>query len=69
MTRLHENEVPVEEALARTLVRNQFPQWTHLSIIQIVSGGTDNAVLRLGDELALRIPIVPDADVRHPAAG
>lgn len=61
MTRLHADEVPVDEALARRLVDDQFPEWSGLPIARVESGGTDNAVFRLGDDLCLRIPIRPGA--------
>lgn len=50
--------------LARRLVDSRFPQWSDLPIRSITSGGTDNAVFRLGDDLALRIPITPAAAQR-----
>lgn len=61
MTRLHDDQIPVDEPLARRLVEQQFPDWSDLPIRMVDSGGTDNAVLRLGDDLALRLPIRPGA--------
>lgn len=54
---MHADQVPVDADLARRLVDSRFPQWSDLPIRSITSGGTDNAVFRLGDDLALRIPI------------
>jgi aminoglycoside phosphotransferase (APT) family kinase protein len=64
VTRLHDDEVAVDLALATRLVSSQFPEWSDLPIRPVRSGGTDNAVFRLGDDLVLRIPITPAADGR-----
>ena len=64
MTRLHDDEVPVDDALVRRLVDDQFPELSALPIEKIDSDGTDNAVFRLGEVLCLRIPILPAAAAR-----
>jgi aminoglycoside phosphotransferase (APT) family kinase protein len=43
---------------ATRLVRSQFPQWAHLPCAADPQAGTDNAIFRLGDELAVRLPKV-----------
>ncbi|WP_426564602.1 aminoglycoside phosphotransferase family protein [Angustibacter sp. McL0619] len=60
-TRLHADEVDIDDPLARELVDGQLPQYSALPLRRVVSGGTDNAVFRLGDELALRLPVHPGA--------
>lgn len=47
-----------DEAIVRRLVASQFPQWRGLPVVQIKSSGTDNAVFRLGEDLAVRLPRV-----------
>ena len=58
--------VRVDEALVRRLVARQFPQWAGLPLARFPSAGTVNAVYRLGERLAVRLPLGPDgaADVR-----
>jgi aminoglycoside phosphotransferase (APT) family kinase protein len=57
--RLHADEVDIDEPLARRLLAEQLPQYAALPLRRMVSGGTDNAVFRLGGELALRLPLHP----------
>ncbi|HJU37098.1 MAG TPA: aminoglycoside phosphotransferase family protein [Gaiellaceae bacterium] len=56
MTRMHEDELEIGEALVRSLLAAQFPEWAQLPLRRIEPSGTDNAVFRLGDELSLRLP-------------
>lgn len=58
---MHEHEVAVDEGIVRALVRGQFPDLGDLPIERIQSGGTENAVYRLGDDLAIRLPLHEDA--------
>ena len=46
----------VDAPLVRRLVRDQFPDWADLPLQQVISAGTDNAIFRLGDALAVRLP-------------
>lgn len=55
---LHDDEVPVDEALARRLVDSQFPQWAGLPLSP-AGDGTDNRMFRLGDDLVVRLPRRP----------
>jgi aminoglycoside phosphotransferase (APT) family kinase protein len=49
----------IDIGLVRRLVAMQFPQWASLPIEQVDSVGFDNAIFRLGSELAIRIPRRP----------
>lgn len=49
--------IPVE--LVRELVAVQFPSWGRLPVQEVVSGGTVNALFRIGDRLAARFPLQP----------
>ena len=60
---MHEDEVETSVGLVRRLLASQFPDWADLAIERVASDGTDNAIYRLGDELAVRLPRI------HWAAG
>ncbi|MFB6591199.1 aminoglycoside phosphotransferase family protein [Streptomyces diastaticus] len=47
----------LDEALVRRLVAAQFPEWAGLPVERFPSGGTVNAMFRLGGELAVRLPL------------
>src|SRR5436305_15017392 len=53
---MHENEVDTDADLVRHLLRSRHPQWAGLAIERVPSAGTDSAIYRLGDELAVRLP-------------
>jgi aminoglycoside phosphotransferase (APT) family kinase protein len=53
---MHDDEVDTDAALVRRLLASQFPQWAALPIERVRSAGTDNAMYRLGDDLAVRLP-------------
>lgn len=59
--RMHPDEVETDVSLVRRLLAAQFPQWTGLPIDPVRSSGTDNAMYRLGDEMAVRLPRIPGA--------
>ncbi|MFC7403756.1 aminoglycoside phosphotransferase family protein [Georgenia alba] len=42
--------------LVRTLLAEQFPQWSGLSVEQVNHYGTDHDIYRVGTELAVRLP-------------
>ena len=52
---LHEDEIPVDEAVVRSLLRNQCPDWASLDLSP-AGAGTDNTMYRLGNELLVRLP-------------
>lgn len=56
LVRMHVDEVETDSELVRRLLRAQHPQWAALPISRVPSAGTDNAMYRLGDELAVRLP-------------
>ncbi len=59
--RLHEDEVDIDASLARRLMVEQMPEYGGLPLRRVLSGGTDNAVFRLGADLAIRMPLHPSA--------
>ncbi|MFN8379726.1 MAG: aminoglycoside phosphotransferase family protein [Anaerolineae bacterium] len=59
--RMHRDEIETDAPLARRLIESQFPQWAHLPVEPVESGGTDNALYRLGGDKVIRMPRVPGA--------
>jgi len=53
---MHTDELAINADLVRRLLAAQFPHWAELPLERVPSAGTDNAIFRLGDELALRLP-------------
>ena len=60
--RVHPDQLPSNPALVRQLITSQFPQWSHLPITPVLSNGTENAIYRLGEKLAIRLPLRPVDD-------
>jgi aminoglycoside phosphotransferase (APT) family kinase protein len=54
--KMHDDEVDVDVSLVGRLLAVQFPQWADLPIEPVHSAGTDNAIYRLGSDLAVRLP-------------
>lgn len=54
--KMHVDEIEIGEALVRRLLVDQFPQWADLPLRRIEPPGTDNAIFRLGDKYAVRLP-------------
>src|SRR5690349_3467138 len=57
-TKMHADELDIDSALVRRLLAAQFPQWAGLPLERVRSAGTVNAIYRLGDEMAVRLPRV-----------
>ena len=58
--KLHKGQVDIDAALVRRLVAEQFPQWTDLPLERFASGGTVNAIYRLGDDMYARLPMTKE---------
>lgn len=58
---MHEGEIVVTAAWASQLVRAQFPHWDGLPLRPLPTGGSDNVMIRLGENLVLRFPRVARA--------
>src|SRR5262245_16429026 len=56
MPRMHADELEIDEALVRRLLRERFPEWADRSLHRVQPDGTDNAIFRLGEDLAVRLP-------------
>jgi aminoglycoside phosphotransferase (APT) family kinase protein len=53
---MHKDEVETDADLVRRLLASQFPEWADLPIERVPSAGTDNAMYRVGTDLAARLP-------------
>ena len=56
--KMHADEVDIDAGLVRRLLAAQFPQWADLPVAAVPSAGTVNAIYRLGDAMAVRLPRV-----------
>ncbi|MDX2730302.1 MULTISPECIES: aminoglycoside phosphotransferase family protein [unclassified Streptomyces] len=54
---MHADQTDIDTDLVRRLVGGRFPQWADLPVERLTSGGTVNAVYRLGDALTVRLPL------------
>ncbi|MER7026462.1 MULTISPECIES: aminoglycoside phosphotransferase family protein [Streptomyces] len=55
---MHPGMHPIDDDLVRRLIAGQFPQWAGLTVARLASGGTVNAMYRLGGDLVVRLPLV-----------
>jgi aminoglycoside phosphotransferase (APT) family kinase protein len=55
---MHSGMHPIDDDLVRRLISEQFPQWAGLAVERWPSGGTVNAMYRLGDDMVVRLPLV-----------
>jgi aminoglycoside phosphotransferase (APT) family kinase protein len=59
--KMHAHELDIDASLVRRLLAAQFPDWAELPIERVESAGTDNAIYRLGKDMAARLPRVHEA--------
>ena len=57
--KMHADEVDTDISLVRRLLAAQFPRWADLPLEPVDSAGTENALYRLGDDMAVRLPRRP----------
>jgi len=62
VTRMHPDEVDVDDATVDRLLRDQFPQWADLPRRRVLAFGTDHVLYRVGDTLVVRLPRIGWAD-------
>jgi aminoglycoside phosphotransferase (APT) family kinase protein len=55
---MHPGMHPIDVNLVRRLIAEQFPRWAGLAVERFPSGGTVNAMYRLGDDMVVRLPLV-----------
>ena len=56
MCAMHADELAIDAALVARLLAAQFPRWADLPIERVDPSGTDNAIYRLGADMAIRMP-------------
>jgi len=60
--KIHADQLDSDERLVRRLLAGQFPQWADLPIAAVPTSGTENAIYRIGDQMAVRLPYRPVKD-------
>jgi len=50
----------IDETLVRRLVTAQFPEWAHLPVGSVETGGWDNRIFHLGENMLVRLPSADD---------
>jgi aminoglycoside phosphotransferase (APT) family kinase protein len=56
MAKMHDGEIDIDATLVSRLMAAQFPEWGELPLRPVAPAGTDNAIFRLGDAMAVRLP-------------
>jgi aminoglycoside phosphotransferase (APT) family kinase protein len=54
--RMHDDEVAMDTAIVRRLLRAQMPELADLALTLVEPWGTDHAIWRVGDDLVVRLP-------------
>ena len=54
--KMHVDEVHIDTALVGRLLASQFPEWADVPVEAVPCFGTDNAIYRLGSDMAARLP-------------
>lgn len=54
---MHDDQLHIDEEVARHLVHAQFPQWRGERVSALVSAGTVNAIFRIGEHITARFPL------------
>lgn len=58
---LHADELPIDDALVRSLVDRDLPEYAGMTLTPLGASGSTNALFRLGDDLLVRLPRQPGA--------
>lgn len=66
---MHDAELAVDDALARALIEESFPELGTTALTLVRTAGTVNTIIRVGDDLVARFPLLPaeHADLEHEA--
>lgn len=56
---MHDDELVVDDRTVQALIAAQFPDWAQLPVRRLDAIGTDNTILRLGEDLTVRLPRRP----------
>ena len=55
---MHADQIPIDDLLVKELLAEQFPQWSKLPLRRLVSSGTVHAIYVVGNEYAVRLPLL-----------
>uniref|UniRef100_A0AAU2UWC4 Aminoglycoside phosphotransferase family protein n=1 Tax=Streptomyces sp. NBC_00003 TaxID=2903608 RepID=A0AAU2UWC4_9ACTN len=55
---MHPGQHALDDDLVRRLIAGQLPRWAGLAVRRVPSGGTVNAMYRLGDDMVVRLPLI-----------
>lgn len=58
---MHPDQIAIDEATVRRLLTLQAPRFASLPLRRLASGGTQNAIFRLGEDMSVRLPLIADA--------
>jgi aminoglycoside phosphotransferase (APT) family kinase protein len=58
---MHDDELSIDADLVARLIAAQFPEWASQALEPLHPPGTDNAIFRLGDDKAVRLPRIDGA--------
>ena len=61
---MHEDEVSIDDATVRALLREQFSEWADEPLRRVPDSGTDNAIYRLGGDMGLQLPRIHWAEAQ-----
>ncbi|PRB15182.1 phosphotransferase [Microbacterium sp. MYb62] len=56
---MHDAEITVDDALARVLIAESFPELEERELRRVSTTGTVNSIIRVGDDLVARFPFFP----------
>ena len=56
---MHENQLDVDDDLARRLIASRFAKLAALPVQRVRTAGTVNTIVRIGDDLVARFPLAP----------
>lgn len=63
------NKIEITLEFVKKLIDEQFPQYAHLPIKQVLPGGHDNRTFRLGQDMSIRLPsaecYAPKVQIEH----
>jgi aminoglycoside phosphotransferase (APT) family kinase protein len=56
---MHADQLPIDAAIARALITEQFPHYRDAPVRQLSGTGTVNAIFRVGESVTARFPLQP----------
>lgn len=59
---MHEGELELTDGTAERLIARRFPALAGMPLRRVSTAGTVNAIIRIGDDLAARFPLLPDTE-------